>query len=136
MSCRPTRSMIFTMETLMLAQLSQYRGPPETLKQPLVAGGYLVGLCCSRMFFLGAHVHWNRNYLTFQHITKGMSRLLYILFFFLGPVTSISQAFPVQFLKRFMPASVGQKKSNRLVGPSLFNRSEQRDCILSRVSCL
>lgn len=49
------------METLMLAQLSQYRRPLETLKQPLVAGGSLVGLCCSRMFFLGVHVHWNRN---------------------------------------------------------------------------
>ena len=57
------------METLVLAQLSQYRGPLETLKQPLVAGGSLVGLCCSRMFFLGADVCWNRNYLTFQHIT-------------------------------------------------------------------
>ena len=54
-----------------------------------------------------------------------MSRLLYI-FFFLGPVTSISQAFPIQFLKRFMLASVGQKKSNRLVDPSLF-KSERAE---------
>lgn len=50
----------------------------------------------------------------------------YTFFFFLGPVTSISQAFPIQFLKRFMLASVGQKKSNRLVDPSLF-KSERAE---------
>lgn len=48
------------METLMLAQLSQCRGPLETLKQRLVASGYLGGLCCSRKFSLSAHVLWNR----------------------------------------------------------------------------
>ena len=120
-----------------LAQLSQCRGPLETLKEPLVASGYLGGLCCPRMFFLGAHVLWNRNWLSYISIHRLRNVTTSIHFIFLlGPGTSISQTFPLQFLKHFILALVSQNKSNRLVGPSLFNQSGQRDCVLSCVSCL
>ena len=87
----------------------------------MVAAAYL------KVLEMGTEKYASKDYKNLvQNEGKYLFESFLNLIFFLGPVTSISQAFPIQFLKRFMLASVGQKKSNRLVGPSLF-KSERAE---------